>query len=183
MGELLLSFSGSRMERVAVLGYPNPKAVVRLLAGMPQTAAAALISPVGGFAARAEALAARIGLDTAVLALERDPCDPVLRTDSFDVVIARVPVDATAYGRVKATVNAHMAEMLRIGSPHALLILHLTVRIGALPQTRAAAVLGRQVCEIMRRSGITSACLATSVSDPIRGTVDSIGWAHRSATR
>lgn len=92
MRELLRSFDAVPSSRVAVLGYPSPRAAIRLLRSRPETRAAAFISPVRGYSDRITALARRLRLGTTLLTLDRDPRASLLRARYFDLVIARLQI-------------------------------------------------------------------------------------------
>jgi len=180
MRDLVVSLVNPPARNMAVLGYPNLRAVLRVLAGCPATRSAALVSPVPGFPERTGALATRMGLETTLLTVHRPLWDSELRTSHFETVLARVPVDASVQPMgVAATITAHVLEMLRIGTPDALFILHLSVRTARAGDQESAARMARRVAQVMHGFGLQHASLSSALVGPNRRTIDVIGWARR----
>lgn len=174
----LVSSLGGQARRMAILGYPNPRAALRVIAGNPSIRSAALVSPVRGFAERADALASRLRLDTTLLILQRDPCMSRLRERFFDIVLSRVPIDDSMPVPIEAVVASHLSEMQRIGNENATLIMHMTIRTGEYDPSLAAARFSRSIAALFVSAGLKRAFLGATVANHRHGTIDVMGWAN-----
>ena len=180
MQQLVTQLADPNASRMAVLGYPNPRAVMRVVAGCPAMHSVALVSPMPGFSERAKAIARRMQLATTMLTVQRPLWACGLRARHFPVVITRLPVDATVTTLgVYATLTAHLLEMLRISTPDALLVLHLSVRVDRSNDHEGAALLANRVTHMLQGLGARQASLASCLVGPSRRTIDVIGWARR----
>jgi hypothetical protein len=180
MQQLVAQFAGADVRRMAVLGYPNPRAALRVVAKCPVMESVALVSPVPGFAERASALASRLNLATTVLSVQRSLWASELRANYFPVVIARVPIDASVVTvGLYATLTAHVLEAMRVSTRRALLILHLSVRVPSANDQEGAARLAHRVTHMLQGLGARHAYFAAAVVGPSRRTVDVVGWARR----
>jgi hypothetical protein len=179
MQRLVTHLADPHVSRMAVLGYPNPRAVMRVVAGCPTMRSVALVSPVPEFADRTKAMAGRMQCATTVLSLQRSLWSSGLRARHFPVVLLRLPIDATGTRLgVYATLTAHLLEMQRISTATALLVVHLSVRVGPSGDPEGAARLANRTTHMLQGLGARQASLASSLVGPTRSTIDVIGWAR-----
>ncbi len=169
-------------KRIAILGYPTPRAALRAARACPTLASLSLVSPVAGYAVRATRLAERVCPNIPVLSLQGSEWGSVLRSNTFDIVLCRHAFDMTDDPTFEMpNLDRLMREMFRIGTRAALLLLHVSVQTGGPYDGEVASRISAGIAKHLQRYDVRTADIGDVLIDSQSRSTDVMNWARRNA--
>lgn len=177
---LMASLPNVGPQRLAMLGYPSPRAALRVAVRCPWLSSLALISPVPGYAERVRALAERVRPNLPLVSLRRDAAASALRGAGFRTVLSRIPLALGGdLSLLAKRLDPLLHEMLRIGTPDARFLVHATVQMDVACDSRMAAGIGRCIGDRLQWFGLRDAHLGAYAIGGGSRSAEVIGWAKR----
>lgn len=170
-------------QRLAILGYPTPRAALRVVAGCPKLTSVALVSPVPGYAEHTRRLAARACPHLPVVSLQRSATASALRGAGFRTVLARMPIIAgDDLSRLPEQLDPLLQEMIRVGTANARFLVHATVQMSEPCDGGLASEIGQRFGERLQWFGLRDAYLGAYAIGGGSRSAEVIGWARRVVT-